>query len=279
MLSSFRFAPPLVGALLLWGAAVGALAEETPTPPSEFPPGQLGEVVRLGRDLVHGTATHPLSARYVGNALSCTSCHLDDGTHPTAGSFLGVAAAYPAWSPREERVITLEDRVLNCFMRSENGVRPPVGGRVSVAIAAYITWLSSGESITMNSKSPHGPNAVEPIKLEASTADPSRGAELYVNDCAHCHGDNGRGDEDNPPVWGERSYNQGAGLSRNTKLASWLRVAMPLDDAHLTEQEALDIAAYVNSHERPGFVLEEHLPPDERLGEYNANVRRNAPRP
>ena len=61
---------------------------------------------------------------HFGNALNCTSCHLKNGTDSKAGTFIGVATAYPAWSPREQRVITLEDRVLNCFMRSLGAMRP-----------------------------------------------------------------------------------------------------------------------------------------------------------
>ena len=66
-------------------------------------------------------------------------------------------------------------------------------------------------------------------------------------------------------MWGKLSYNDGAGLAQVDKLAAWLKVAMPLDDATLSEQEALDIAAFVNSNARPAFVLEEHLQkPDRR---------------
>ena len=82
----------------------------------------------------------------------------------------------------------------------------------------------------------------------------------YAERCAECHGEDGLGREDGPAVWGPRSYNDGAGLAQVGKLASWLKVAMPLGDPSLTDQEALDIAAYVNAHERPKFVLEEHLP-------------------
>ncbi|OYW20180.1 MAG: cytochrome C, partial [Planctomycetales bacterium 12-60-4] len=73
-----------------------------------------------------------------------------------------------------------------------------------------------------------------------------------------------------PPVWGPRSYNQGAGLANPLKLGAWLKVAMPLDDAHLTEQDALDVAAFIDSQARPAFRLEDHLPNKEQLGEYNA---------
>ena len=238
--------------------------------PQELPPGELGKVVALGKQIVEKTGEHPLSKPFVRNALTCSSCHLDAGTDPQAATFLGVATAYPAWSPREKRVITLEDRVLNCFMRSMNGVRPPNGSEVAVAVTSYITWLSSGERIAMNSKAPLGPHRVPPLEIDMKLADAGRGEMLYADYCASCHGDRGLGTDDGPPVWGDMSYNDGAGLSRIDKLAAWLKVAMPLDDPFLTEQEALDIAAFVNSHPRLKFVLEEHLPEAERLGEYNA---------
>lgn len=238
--------------------------------PEQLPPGELGEVIAMGKEMIEHTGQHPLSKPYVGNALTCTSCHLDAGTHPEAGSFLGVATAYPAWSPREKRVITLEDRVLNCFMRSMNGTRPPNGSEVSVAMTAYITWLSSGEQLKMNPRAPLGPRHVRPLKIDLGKADKVRGATLYNEHCASCHGDNGLGSEEGPPVWGEMSYNNGAGLARVDKLAAWLKVAMPLGDPSLSEQDSLDIAAFVNSHPRPKFVLEEHLPSPDRLGEYNS---------
>lgn len=246
------------------------LLAQGPQPPRQLPPGELGKVIERGREMVVNTGEHPLSKPFVGNKLSCTSCHLDNGTHPTAGSFLEIATAYPAWSPRENRVITLEDRVLNCFMRSLNGTRPPLGSEVSVGITAYITWLSSGKPIAMNPNAPLGPRRVPPLKIDPATADVAKGRVLYTEHCGSCHGDDGLGSPDGPPVWGDGSFNAGAGLSRNDKLAAWLKVAMPLDDPYLSEQEALDIAAFINSNPRPKFVLEEHLPEKERLGEYNA---------
>jgi thiosulfate dehydrogenase len=234
--------------------------------------GRLAEVVQLGEAIVEKTTTHPMSKEYVGNSLNCTSCHLDNGRHPKAGTFLGTAIAYPAWSPRENRVITLEDRVLNCFMRSCNGTRPPLGSEVSVAVTAYITSLSQGQPLKMNPKRPVGPGALKLLALKLDQADTKLGASLYTSRCAECHEEDGQGDKDNPPVWGERSYNDGAGLSSVENLAAWLKVAMPLDDPDLTDQQALDIAAYVNSKKRPHFDLSQHLPVNEKLGEYNAST-------
>ena len=236
----------------------------------ELPVGRLGDVVQLGQALVEQTTRHPMSKDFVGNALNCTSCHLDNGTHPSAASFIGVASAYPAWSPREKRVITLEDRILNCFMRSCNGTRPPLGSEASVAIATYITWLSTDHPLKMNAERSLGPRAVPQLNVSASEADAERGQRLYANRCASCHGDDGQGDDDNPPLWGPKSYNEGAGLSNIVKLASWLKVAMPLDETDLTDDEARDIAAHVNSHERPKFKLNEHLPEKSGLGQYNS---------
>ncbi len=263
------FAAALCGTTLL---AVGPRAAEPVSrkAPRELPPGELGRVIALGREIVDKTGEHPLSRDYVQNDLTCSSCHLDAGTHPQAATLLGVAAAYPAWSPREKRVITLEDRVLNCFMRSMNGIRPPNGSELSLAVTTYITWLSSGESIAMNPAAPLGPRHVRPLPIDPASANPQRGKTLYAEHCASCHGEDGVGTDEGPPVWGDRSYNDGAGLSRNDKLAAWLKVSMPLGDPVLSEQQALDVAAYVNSHPRPRFVLDEHLPKPERLGEYNA---------
>lgn len=253
-----------------FSAPLHVRSDEPATLASELPAGPLGEVIRLGEQLVEQTATHPLTAPYVGNSLNCTSCHLDNGRHAEAASFRGVATAYPAWAPREGRVITLEDRILNCFMRSCNGTRPPLGSTPSVAIAAYITWLSQGEAMRMNPAKSLGPRAVPRLEVDTATADLERGALLYEQRCALCHGDDGQGDEENPPLWGPRSFNDGAGLAHIGQLASWLKVAMPLDDADLTPTEALDIAAFMNSHERPHFKLEEHLPEAAHLGEYNS---------
>ena len=256
-------------ASLLFMAGLTASAQEPVS--KEQVDDKLAEVVKLGESIVENTMTHPMSKGYVGNALNCTSCHLDNGRHEKAGTFLGTATAYPAWSPRENRVITLEDRVLNCFMRSCNGTRPPLGSEVSVAVTAYITSLSQGQTLRMNSKRPIGPGAIKLLAVKPDQADIQRGAALYTSRCTECHLKDGQGDKDNPPVWGERSYNDGAGLSSMENLAAWLKVAMPLDDTDLTDQQALDIAAYVNSHKRSHFEISKHLPAKERLGEYNAS--------
>lgn len=257
--------------LLNFHTAAAEDSEEPQLPP--LPKGPLGKVIETGRAVIEQTNTHPLSREYVGNKLTCSSCHLKAGLDPKAASFLDIATAYPAWSPREKRVITLEDRVLNCFMRSMNGVRPPNGSEVSVAMTTYITWLSQGKTMQMNPEKPLGPRHIPMLDIDWEQADLANGKRLYNLECAYCHGDNGAGSDDGPPVWGPHSYNTGAGLSRVDKLGSWLKVAMPLDDPYLTAEQARDIAAYVNSQPRPEFLLKDHLPSAEKRGEYNSEVQ------
>ncbi|PAY20947.1 cytochrome C [Rhodopirellula sp. SM50] len=237
-----------------------AANEGSNDPTADYPQGELGEMVRLGETLVKETSSHPMTQPLVGNPLNCTSCHLDAGRHPKAASFVGVAAAYPAYSPRESAVITLEERIAHCFLRSQNGSRPAPGGKVSVAIAAYITWVSRRTPIDMNPIAPLGPNRLKLLDADAIKPDIARGETLYGDRCADCHLADGSGSDEGPPLWGERSFNDGAGLSKVFKMASWLKVAMPPDDADLTEQEAFDIAAFVNSHPRPEFRPERNDP-------------------
>ncbi len=262
--------------LLVFGLTLG---QKVPDPPSAYPPGELGELVKLGEELVMKTDTHPLTRAYVGNKLQCTSCHLDGGkTKNKFATFIGTAAAFPAYSPREKAVITLEDRILNCFMRSMNGTRPPVGSKPSVAIAAYITWLSSGLPIEQNPTKPIGrynapwPDPAIAKLVKSGQVDLKRGGELYAQKCAACHGKDGQGVGTFPPLWGPNSYNSGAGMANVIKGASWLKYNMPLGNANLSDQEAVDIMAFVNSQPRPAFKLTEHLPDPAKLGEYNSNV-------
>ncbi len=129
-----------------------AFASEIPDAPTKYPDGELGRMVKLGEDIILNTNTHPLTKDYVGNKLTCTNCHFNGGKDKTLGTFIGTAAAFPAYSKREKTVQTLQDRINNCFMRSMNGTRPIVDTEASIAMATYITWLSSGIPIEMNPK-------------------------------------------------------------------------------------------------------------------------------
>ena len=252
-----------------------------PDPPAAYPQGELGRLVRLGEDLVYHTHTAPLTKDLVGNDLDCTSCHLDGGKAKTLGTFIGSAAAFPAYSPREQTVQTLQDRIDNCFMRSMNGTRPAVDSEASLAITAYITWLSSGLPIAMNAEKPINPfythlwvdKKLVPLAKSATHLVYLDGKHLYAQKCAACHGEDGQGKEGAPPLWGDRAFNSGAGLAQPVKMATWLQYNMPPDGSKLSAQDAVALAIYVDAQPHPDFSLQAHLPPQGQAGVYNARVQ------
>ena len=256
-----------------------------PDPPTAYPQGELGRLVKLGEDIIYHTHTHPLTKGFVGNDLDCTSCHLDGGKAKSLGTFIGSAAAFPAYSPREKTVQTLQDRINNCFMRSMNGTRPIIDTEASVAMAAYITWLSSGLPIDMNPVKPINPfysklwvnKKLVPLAKSATHQVYLEGQKLYAQKCAACHGEDGQGKMQGdkvlyPPVWGDNAYNTGAGLAQPVKMATWLQFNMPPDGTKLSDQEAIAIAIYVDAQPHPDFNLQDHLLPKEEMGYYNSKV-------
>ena len=260
--------------------------------PKDYPMGELGELVKLGEDIMNTTDTHPLTKDLVGNKLQCKSCHLkgSDGKPGTAtgiGTFIGTATAFPAYSKREKTVQSLQDRINNCFMRSMDGKRPIIDTKASMAMATYITWLSTGMPIQQDAKRPCSPlvseNWAKSIKIMAEIQKKAThdnyisGKELYASKCVSCHGENGAGLAVFPPLWGKSddgkwlSYNAGAGMSKIDKGAAWVQANMPLaQGGTLSDQESADIMLYVNAQPHADFNLKKGLQKD--MGYYNSKV-------
>jgi len=265
--------------------------------PKEYPAGPVGEIVKLGEQIALHTSTHPLTKDLVGNKLACVNCHLkgEDGKPGTAegqiSNWLDTATSFPAWSKREKSVQTLQDRSNNCFMRSMNGKRPIIDTEASVAIAAYITWLSEGKVMKMNAKGPWGPSNTKmypknvkkfkKIQKKATHENYVNGKKLFASKCAACHGQNGQGMGTFPPLWGKNSkgewlsYNTGAGMSKLDKAAAWVQSNMPLGQGgSLSNQDTADIVLFMNAQERADFDLQKGLLPKEQMGYYNSNVHK-----
>ena len=55
-----------------------------------------------------------------------------------------------------------------------------------------------------------------------------------------------------PALWGLDSFNWGAGMGRISNAAAFVKANMPLGlPGTLSDQQAWDVALYMNSHERP----------------------------
>ena len=62
--------------------------------------------------------------RFTGGGVACANCHLNAGQRERALPLVGVAGMFPEYNNRAARLISLHDRVVDCFLRSENAHRP-----------------------------------------------------------------------------------------------------------------------------------------------------------
>ena len=175
------------------------------------------------------------------------NCHLDAGRKPDAAPLWAAFVAYPAWRAKTDRVDTFDERVQQCFRYSLDGIPPAFGSIELTAIAAYAHFLAHGLPVGAESRGRGFP------LLGKTGLDPNRdrGRVVYRQHCLTCHGEDGAGLPDIPPLWGFDSYNKGAGMANVDTAAAFIKANMPLGNPVLTDQEALDVAAYMNAQLRP----------------------------
>ncbi|GAA4795114.1 hypothetical protein GCM10023231_24390 [Olivibacter ginsenosidimutans] len=223
-----------------------------------------GKMAEYGHKLI--TETYALigpgtQKAITGNKLACSSCHLDGGTKSFAAPYIGLSGVFPIYIGREDKIESLEERINGCFERSMNGKAIDVNSKEMRAIMSYIKHLSKDAPVGTRLK---GQGFVD-FKAPDRAADIKKGAIIYKNTCATCHGPDGgglKGTKGNreggyvyPPLWGEDAYNDGAGMARLLTAARFIKGNMPLGVTHdaplLSDEDAFDVAAYINSHERP----------------------------
>lgn len=231
-----------------------------------IPDGEFGDMVRYGRDLIENTAYYlgpdGTVGQYLNNKMNCGNCHLDAGTRPYAFNFFSSHGRYPQYRSRENRILTLADRVNNCIERPHHGKPLPLGSKEMVAMVSYMSWLAQGVKIGERVEGDDG----LAIKLLNRAADIEKGAAVYEEHCVTCHGKDGEGQWNfdsttyaYPPLWGPYSYEKGSSLHRVVKAAKFIKANMPDKEAHwhnpvLTDEEATDVAAFINDdriHDRP----------------------------
>lgn len=229
------------------GEAIHAVPLRVPSD-SSIPSGPVGDLIRLGKNIIVSTPKY--AAAYVGNDMTCSDCHIGGGTVAFASPLAGVTTVFPWYSPRAKRVLTIQDRLNECFVRSENGKPLPPSSREMIAMIAYMNWLSQG--VPMGS-TVEGRGLLR-LKTPAHV-DPKAGERFYAEKCSMCHGADGQGVAGMfPPLWGTRSINDGAGMSKPPKMAAFVKANMPPNKpGSLTVQEAFDVAVYVDSHPRPHY--------------------------
>mgnify|MGYP005844499095 CR=1 FL=1 len=229
-----------------------------------------GELIKYGKELIAHTAKYlgkNGSVLQISNGMNCQNCHLEAGTKPYGNNYGSVAATYPKFRARSGTNETIVKRVNDCFERSLNGKALDSSSREMQAMVAYIKWL--GKYVPKGEKV-KGSGIVD-LPFLNRAADPTKGKIIYEQKCASCHKKDGSGEPKPggkewiyPPLWGNNSYNQGAGLYRISRFAGYVKYNMPLGvsypESQLTDEEAWDVAAYVNSMPRPAKDLSKDWP-------------------
>jgi thiosulfate dehydrogenase len=207
--------------------------------------------------------------RFSGSRLACTSCHLDDGTQPGTLSLMQAAEKYPRFSGRDGGVRDLVVRINGCMTRSMNGQELPGDSVEMASMVAYITSL--GQRYQAMGSSTRAASEPAAFKTPGRKADVQAGAAVFGERCARCHGGDGLGlrASENPekgyvfpPLWGPDSFNDGAGMGRVLTAARFIKAKMPLGKPTLTDDEAFDVAAYINAQPRPQMAGLERDYPD-----------------
>lgn len=221
--------------------------------PATIPAGPIGDSIRLGLHVFMETPKY--AERYVGNKLSCTHCHVDGGTVSEGIPMVGLPGIFPMYRDREKTVITFEERIEQCFQRSENGHRVPNDSPEMAGLVAYSQWLSK-DQVTGHPFPGRGL-----VNLPELTGDPAKGSKIYAEQCAVCHGAEGAGKLPvAPALWGPDSFSDGAGMHQIAKMAAFVQHNMPQNQPDsLTPQEAYDVASYIHSKPHTVFILKDHM--------------------
>jgi thiosulfate dehydrogenase len=228
---------------------------------SSIPKGSAGEMILYGKELLAHTGVYfgpNGTIAKISNGMNCQNCHLEGGSRLFGNDYAYFIAGYPKMNNRSGKVDPASERIVQCFNRSLAGRAPDTTGREVRAMLAYMKWIGQG---VKKGQQPFG-TSTEKLAYLGRAADTLQGKRIFISKCKVCHGNNGEGllaaDKRSytyPPLWGQHSYNDGAGMFRVGNLAGFVKNNMPFgatyQNPQLTDEEAWDVAAFVNSQPRP----------------------------
>jgi len=264
--SPIKMTGPLIAASMSMKA--GWEFPQNPLTDKALDKSKLSDEIRRGFRLF--TSTPAEAPHLAPGGMSCTNCHMNGGQREKSMPLVNVAGMFPEYNRRSGRLYSLGDRITDCFLRSENATGGQLGDREMpnasspevLAIAAYLTWLSRDAPMGKN-PSWRGQNTI-PAKalIPIEQLDTAKGEAIYTDRCATCHGQDGQGvqigDKIAGPLWGDRSWNDGAGAARVYTLAGMIRYSMPyLDPGNITDADAQQVAAFIDSKPRPVYPFKD----------------------
>jgi cytochrome c len=184
--------------------------------------------------------------------LHCQSCHLEAGTDPRAGWWVGSSDRF---APRAR----LFQRINHCFENSMNGAAL-CGSEADCArhpdMMALVSYI---DDLTAAWRQRHGTRPAPSgfPRIATKIPDPAHGETVFQQRCAFCHGADGGGRYASgtyyrPALWGPSSFDAEAGMARPATFAAFVHANMPYGSGGaLSEQEAWDIAGFVDRQCRP----------------------------
>ena len=224
-----------------------------------------------------GTRYADTGEPYVHSVMACSSCHFTGGHVPFGAPFYQTPSKFlpdsetglgPYFRPLGH-YRSVEDAIIDCMRNCINASRSPdPNDPVVQALVTYIEWVRDGVIDPAMQQDwtllpPEAGTRLPAIEgVLAMRANPIRGAGLYASQCADCHDEDGPGageyreDEERPripPLWGlQNGWSHGAAFFRNPVLAAYVQEHMPYEEPRtLSNQDALDIAAYINAADKP----------------------------
>lgn len=220
------------------------------------------QLVEYGHDLIVRTSYYfgpKGKIAPITNGMNCQNCHINAGCTNYGNCFSAVASTYPKYRERSGRIESIEFRINDCMTRSLNGQSIDSTGKEMKAMVAYLIWLGTEVPRKVIPKG----SGLEQLPFIDRAADTVKGRIVFESSCARCHGNNGEGlikmDSSGyiyPPLWGDHSFNTGAGMYRISRLAGFIKSNMPFelsshDNPVLNNEQAWDVAAFISSQPRP----------------------------
>src|SRR5580658_5202510 len=177
----------------------------------------------------------------------CGSCHINAGAEP------GELTLIHAISRKN-----IEDRINECITRNRNGRPLPKDSTEMLAMISWLRFLSDEDAASSASRrQSHDPPL---FKTPNRAPNPQAGEQLFARRCADCHGKDGAGLPASrnladgylfPPLWGPDSFTDEAEMHSAATAARFIKAKMPLGRPNLDDDQAFDVAAFIDSKPRP----------------------------
>ena len=217
---------------------------------------------------------------YIGRVMNCSTCHAQAGTVPYAWPFFRTLSQFGDRERQDDPVFTGEEYGFLGYYRDTTTVNRdcgincagqghlPVGSEEMLALNAWVKTVTNGiydnegiliPELKLRVNNGKIPGARVPTFARVGSdagfkADLTAGKRTYERVCASCHGKSGEGKWSDtsgysvPPVAGPASYSKAGGPYMTPVIAAFIQRQMPLaKPGSLSEQDALNVAAYINA--------------------------------